>query len=282
MTALVLVWTMACAASVSARAVEPGYPDARGHYAQKAIETWSGYGVLKGYPGGNFQPDRTISRAELAAVLDRVMGYQDGVENIYPDLPDGKWYTDSILRLARQGIFTGDERGRMKPDAPITRQEAFTALARVLEIEESGKASGFSDEAAVADWAKGYIGAMKEKGYISGDRSGAVHPGDPITRAEVVTTLDRMAELVNRNGTYTQDSRGNLIVNALNVTLKDMTVGGDLVVADGVADGDVYLDAVTVKGNIILRGCGENSFHILPGCDVETVNETKTTDGCNR
>ncbi len=279
---LALLWGIVCTLPLSAGAAGAGYPDAEGHCAQNAIEVWSGHGVLRGYPDGSFRPDGGITRGELAVVLDRVMGYQDGVENIYPDLPDGKWCTDSILRLARQGIFTGDERGRMKPDAPITRQEAFTALARVLEIEESGKASGFSDEAAVADWAKGYIGAMKEKGYISGDRSGAVHPGDPITRAEVVATLDRMAELVNRNGTYTQDSRGNLIVNARNVTLKDMTVGGDLIVADGVADGDVYLDAVTVKGNIILRGCGENSFHILPGCDVETVIVTKTTDGCIR
>ena len=84
LTALILVWTVACAASVSAWAAEPGYPDAQGHYAQKAIETWSGYGVLKGYPDGSFQPDRTISRAELAAVLDRVMGYQNRGENIYP------------------------------------------------------------------------------------------------------------------------------------------------------------------------------------------------------
>lgn len=279
---LALTWGIACLLPLSALAAETGYPDAEGHYAQNAIETWSGHGVLRGYPDGSFRPDGGITRGELAVVLDRVMGYQDGTENIYPDLPDGKWCTDSILRLARQGIFTGDERGRMKPDAPITRQEAFTALARVLEIEENGKASGFSDEAAVADWAKGYIGAMREKGYISGDRNGAVHPGDPITRAEVVTTLDRMAELVNVNGTYTQDSGSNLIVNAQNVTLKDMTVGGDLVVADGVADGDVYLDAVTVKGNIILRGCGENSFHILPGCDVKNIIVTKTTDGCIR
>ena len=282
LTALILVWTVACAASVSAWAAEPGYPDAQGHYAQKAIETWSGYGVLKGYPDGSFQPDRTISRAELAAVLDRVMGYQNRGENIYPDLPEGRWYTENLLHMAGQGIFAGDEQGRMRPEALITRQEAFTALARVLELEKSEKVPGFSDDVGIADWARGYVGAMREKGYITGDQNKALRPDEPITRAEVVSTLDRMASLVNVDGTYTKDSKGNLIVNARNVTLKDMSVGGDLIVADGVGEGDVYLDRVTVKGNVILRGCGENSFHILPGCDVKTVIVTKTTDGCIR
>lgn len=260
-----------------------GYSDTAGHYAAGVIDTWSGYGVLKGYEDNTFRPDGTITRAELAAVLNRVMGYQDAAENTFADLPAERWYTDGLLRLAQQGIFGGDEDKKMNPEAPITRQETFAAMARALALEESKEAPGFKDDDSIADWAKGYVSAMKKAGYIEGDQQGNIRGGDPITRAEVVTILNKMVSaFVNTDGTYSEDCEGSLFVNAHDVTLKDMTIGGDLVITDGVGDGDVYLDKVTVKGDIILRGCGENSFHIMPGCNVKKIIVTKTTIGLIR
>ena len=279
--ALVLVFHMLCTLGAPVRAVEErDFSDVRGHYAQSAIETWSGYGVLQGYPDGTFLPDGTMTRAELAAVLDRLMGYRETAENIYPDVFNGKWYTGSILHMAAQGIYTGDRQGQMNPNAPITRQEVFVALSRALWLEKSEEAPGFVDDGAIANWAGGYVAAMKKAGYISGDKNGYLRPASPITRAEVVTILERMVGgFVREGGVYTESCSGNLVVNAGNVTLKNMTVEGDLIVADGVAEGDVYLEGVTVRGNIILRGCGENSFHIMPGCQVKNVIVTKTTGG---
>ena len=279
LAALMMALGILCVLVLPAGAEAAGYSDTRGHYAQEAIEAWSGYGVLKGYPNGIFRPDGAITRGELAVVLDRVMGYRNKAENTYSDLPEGKWCADSILHLAGEGILTGDGDGRMDPNAPVTRQEAFVALARVLGLEESEKAPGFADDSAAASWAEGYIASMKEAGYVAGDKNGNLRPGDPVTRAEVITVLDRMAGFVNTDGTYSEDCKSNLIVNAGNVTLQDMTIEGDLIIADGVAEGDVYLDKVTVRGDIILRGCGENSFHILPGCQVRNVIVTKTTGG---
>ena len=155
LAALTLVLGILCVLAFPAEAAEAGYPDAQGHYAEEAIAAWSGYGVLKGYPDGSFQPNGTITRAELATVLDRVMGYQNKAENTYSDLPDGKWCAESILHLAAAGVLQGNPDGTMTPNAPITRQEAFTALARVLELGESEKAPGFADDGDIASWAKG-------------------------------------------------------------------------------------------------------------------------------
>ena len=260
------------------------FSDTANHYAKAAVATWTDYGVLEGYPDGSFRPDGTITRAELATVLDRVMGYQNRVENTFSDLPGGKWYTESVLHLAAEGILQGREEGLMLPQASITRQEAFAALARVLSLEESRGATGFADDGEISDWARGYLAAMKEAGYIHGDRENMIRPDDPITRAEVVTILNNMAAaFVHEDGTYSEDCGGNLIVNARDVRLEDMTIAGNLIVADGVGDGDVYLEGVTVEGDIILRGCGENSFHILPGCEFRgTIIVTKTTKGIIR
>lgn len=265
------------------RAEEQRYCDIEGHYAAEAIETWSGRGVLQGCGDGTFRPDGVITRGELAAVLNRVMGYQDAAENTFADLRPDQWYTDHLLRLARQGIFRGDEAGRINPEAPITRQETFVALARSLALGESDKPSGFADDGDIPDWARGYVSAMKEAGYIYGGQDGNIRPNALITRAEVVTILDRMAAgFIHADGTYSEDCSGNLFVNAKDVILKDMCIEGDLVITDGVGDGDVTLDKVVVEGNIILRGCGENSFHILPGCEVKDIIVTKNTGGMIR
>ena len=142
-------------AAVPAEAAERNFSDTSGHYAGEVIGVWSGYEVLRGYPDGTFRPDGVITRGELAVVLDRVMGYRAAAENTFSDLPQGEWCTESILRLAAQGIFEGDEEGRMSPDAPITRQEAFSALARVLGLEERKEAPGFADDGAISGWARG-------------------------------------------------------------------------------------------------------------------------------
>lgn len=283
LAALTLTAAMLAALALPVQAAEVSYSDTKGHYAADVIGTWSGYGVLKGYEDGAFRPDGTITRAELAAVLDRVMGYQETAENTFADLPTERWYTECLLKLAKQGIFTGDEGKRMNPEAPITRQETFAAMARALALKESEEPTGFKDDSSIASWAKGYVSAMKQAGYIEGDQQGNIRAGDPITRAEVVAILDKMATgFVNTDGTYSEDCKGNLFVNARDVRLKDMTVDGDLIVTDGVGDGDVYLDKVEVKGDIILRGCGANSFHILPGCSVKNIIVTKTTSGMIR
>lgn len=283
-SSLFLALTLCLGLAVPASAAEnAGYTDLEAHYAKAAVETWSGYDVLKGYPDGSFKPNDPVTRAEMAVVLDRVMGYQATAENTFSDVPDRAWYAQSVLHLVAEGIFQGRKAGQMMPNAPITRQEALAALARAMAVEESGEAPGFADDGAVSSWAMGDLAAMKAAGYIQGDKNGNVRPDDPITRAELVTILDRMVSgFINADGEYTEDCGGNLVVNAQDVRLKDMTIDGDLIVADGVGEGDVYIEGVTVKGNIILRGCGENSFHILPGCDVKNIIVTKTTGGMIR
>jgi len=88
-------------------------------------------------------------------------------------------------------------------------------------------------------------------------------PKDNISRAEAVKLIDNIAgELKNSAGTYTGNVEKNLVVNTGSVILKDMVVNGDLFLAQGIGDGDVTLDNVTVKGRTVVRGGGENSIII--------------------
>lgn len=234
------------------------------HWAQDALNTWMGYGIIQGYEDGSIRPDNTITRAELSAVLDRIMQYQTQSSNRFSDLDNG-WYRDAILGAHAAGIIQGYGDGTVKPSATITRQEAAVMFARVLELDTDGaKPSAFLDSDAIAPWAKGAVNAMAAQGYIQGD-DGYFHPNDGMTRAQAVTILDRIfTRLYSASGTYSGNVDGSMVINAGQTTLQDMDISGDLILAEGIGDGHIILDNVTIQGRLLVRGGGENSV-ILRG-----------------
>jgi len=76
---------------------------------------------------------------------------------------------------------------------------------------------------------------------------------------------------INKEGTYTEDYSGNLMINVPNVTLKGLTITGDLIIGDGVGNGTVTLDSVTVTGRTVLRGGGENSIRIIGNSNIQNI-----------
>ena len=245
--------------------------DLSGHWAKDALETWKDYGVLQGDENGDLRPDSSITRGELAVILDRVMAYQAKAANRFTDLNDS-WYTDAILGASAAGILQGYEDGTVKPKAAITRQEAAVMFARVLALDTQGAPSaGYTDQNSIGFWALGAVNAMTAAGYLQGSGN-LFRPQDSITRAEVVTILDNIfASNFNESGEYTGDVDGSAVINAGQVVLRDMYIEGDLIVAEGVADGHVELDNVTVNGRLIVRGGGENSIVVKGESRVSRV-----------
>lgn len=263
----------------SALADETTASDLDGHWAENVITEWMNYGVIKGYEDGTIRPNNSITRAEMTAMLDRVMDYQTKAANNFSDLQD-TWYTDVILKANAAGVIGGYPDGTVKPDATITRQEAVAMFSRVLSLDtESAPEASFTDNADVADWAKDAVNAMAAKGYIHGS-DGQFRPNDGITRAEVITIFNNIfAELYQAAGEYTGDVDGSAVVSADDVTLKDMTITGDLIIAEGVGDGHVVLDNVTVDGQLIVRGGGENSVIIKGSSKIGTVSVERIDGG---
>ena len=56
---------------------------------------------------------------------------------------------------------------------------------------------------------------------------------------------------------------GNLAVNVAEVTLRNMVIDGNLYLNEGIREGDVTLENVTVKGTTIIRGGGKDSIHLV-------------------
>ena len=242
------------------------FTDTADHWAEGAIETWAGHGVLYG-SDGEFRPNAPITRTELAAVLNRVMGYTATTDATFIDVPASAWYASDIAKLYAAGIMQGDGNGVMRPTANITREEAAVMIARAFSVEENaGNINPFPDAAQISGWASFLVDGMKAAGYVSGDGNGNFNPKSPITRAEVVTILDNIVDaFYNAPNEADNVTARNVVVRSTGVTLKNAAISGNLYITEGVADGDVTLDNVTVTGTTYVRGGGANSIHIIGG-----------------
>ncbi len=145
---------------------------------------------LFGYDDGTFGPDRTVTRAEIAAMLDRVIDRDESAApKEFPDVADGHWATAYIDRVSGMSVMIGYPDGSFKPDATITRAEMASAIAPLLP-------DGFIADAGFTDtdgsWAQAVIEKAKTAGIVDGYEDGTFRPHVTLTRAEAVAMIDRL------------------------------------------------------------------------------------------
>ena len=240
-------------------------------------------GLLYGKGNGIIDPNGNLTRAEMAAIINRAFGcYKVADISQYKDVSKSKWYYKDVQLAVQMGTYNGRSNASMAPDAPITRQEAMTVVARALQLdlERYGKAdlSKFSDRGQISDWALPYVKAIVGAEYIHGRTSGLA-PQDTITRAEFAQIFyNILNHYIVTAGTYDKDFSGNLLVRCADVTLKDLTIDGDLILGNGVADGKITMDHVTVTGRLVVWGGGTKAVYCNNGTNMPEIVVCRVDD----
>ncbi len=223
-------------------------------------------GLLYGKSATIIDPSGDMTRAEMAAIINRSFGcYVKADISKYKDVSKDKWYYKDVALAVQMGTYNGRSSSTMAPDSPITRQEAMTVVARALELDYDAYAktdlSAFSDRSEISNWALPYVRAMVGADYIHG-RGKVLAPLDNITRAEFAQIFANIiGSYITVKGSYDKDIKGSVLIRTDDVTLKDMTVDGDLIVGCGAADGKITLDNVTVKGRLLVWGGGTKAVY---------------------
>lgn len=253
------------------------YSDTSGHWASAAIERWSDRGVLSGH-AGRFRPDDPITRAEMAAVLQRVVGYAEAAGNPFSDVSAGKWYYGDVLGLAAAGVMEGYG-GKARPEDKVTREEAAALLSRAFDMREGvADPKPFNDAATISAWAADFVGGLHAAGYITGKPGNVFGSKSNITRAELVTILDNMVKgFYSAPGEYGGTVTGNAVIRAGGVTLKDVQISRDFYLMEGIGGDSATLDHVTVAQTTHIRGGGPSSIHVTGG-DLGAVEMNSLTN----
>ena len=145
---------------------------------------------MNGIGGGQFAPNANMTRAQVAQMFYNLLWTKEsGTPVTFSDVPAGKWYTTAVNVLASHGIITGSN-GKFRPNDPITRAE-FVAIAMRFARQASGATASFTDVSRSA-WYYSAVASAVSYGWIGGYSDGTFRPTKSITRAEVVTLVNRM------------------------------------------------------------------------------------------
>ena len=256
--------------------------DAKAWYAE-AVSAAVDNGLLYGKSSTVIDPNGDMTRAEMAAIINRSFGcYKTADISQYKDVSKDKWYFDDIAMASQMGTYVGRSSSAMAPDAPISRQEAMTVVARALELDYDSYSktdlSAFSDRDKISAWALPYVRAMVGADYIHG-RGKVLAPQDNISRAEFAQIFANIiGSYITVKGTYDKDIKGSVLVRTDDVILKDMTVDGDLIIGCGAADGKITLDNVTVKGRLLVWGGGTKAVYCNNGTNMPAVVVARVDD----
>ena len=240
-------------------------------------------GLLYGKSSTIIDPNGDMTRAEMAAIINRSFGcYAKADISKYTDVAKSKWYYDDVAMAVQMGTYNGRSSSTMAPDAPISRQEAMTVVARALELDYDSYAktdlSAFSDRSEISNWALPYVRAMIGAGYIHG-RGKILAPLENITRAEFAQIFHNIiGSYITVKGTYDKDIKGSVLVRTADVELKDLTVDGDLIIGCGVADGKIVLDNVNVTGRLLVWGGGTKAVYCNNGTNMPAVVVARVDD----
>ena len=240
-------------------------------------------GLLYGKSATVIDPNGDMTRAEMAAIINRSFGcYKAADISQYKDVSKSKWYYKDVALAVQMGTYNGRSASAMAPDAPISRQEAMTVVARALELDYNAYAktdlSKFADEKNISSWALPYVRAMVGTDYIHG-RTKGLEPLDNITRAEFAQIFyNIIGTYIVSKGTYDKDIKGSVLIRTDDVELKNLTVDGDLIIGCGAADGKIVLDNVTVKGRLLVWGGGTKAVYCNAGTNMPAVVVARVDD----
>ena len=240
-------------------------------------------GLLYGKSATVIDPNGDMTRAEMAAIINRSFGcYKTADISQYKDVSKSKWYYKDVALAVQMGTYNGRSASSMAPDAPISRQEAMTVVARALELDYDSYSktdlSVFSDRSEISNWALPYVRAMVGADYIHG-RTKGLEPLDNITRAEFAQIFyNIIGTYIVSKGTYDKDIKGSVLIRTDDVELKNLTVDGDLIIGCGAADGKITLDNVTVKGRLLVWGGGTKAMYCNNGTNMPAVVVARVDD----
>ncbi|MBD8499866.1 S-layer homology domain-containing protein [Paenibacillus arenosi] len=247
------------------------FKDVDSHWAKDKITEWAAQGVVSGASANEFKPNQQVTRAEWAAIVNRMFQLNEQQPQNYTDVQATVWYADAVNAATTAGYMKGYTDSTFKPNATLTRQEAVASLSRLLKWKTNNTVLAYKDSADIQPWATSSVSEAVYLGVVKGYEEGTFKPNQSLTRAEAVSILDRAFDTYGvwygtagmyGSATKQETINGNVIVNVPGITLQNLHIKGDLILTEGVGEGDVDLSKVKVDGETSVYGGGKNSIYV--------------------
>lgn len=261
-TLLTAILSLAIATPVNCYAAK-SFSDVRGHWAENYIKEAVDDGFVSGYPNGKFLPDKAVTRAEFATMVNKALGNAGTANVTFHDINMGNWYYNDVSKAVAAAFVAGYSDGNFRPDSPITRQEAAVMLARIVPAGGgNGNLRSYPDYRSIGDWAYDAMEKINGKHYIGAYGDGKLHPLDQLTRAQTAKIL---CDIIDSETVVT----GNTTVKNDGTRLSGKIYANNVTIHKDLGEDDASLDNCVVLGTLYVQGGGD---------DTVTLNSTRVAN----
>lgn len=222
----VMTWFLAAVFLLGTSAIAPAklapgdFIDIGGHWAESEIQTAFNLGLMSGVGTTTqgfkvFKPEDTVSRGQLASVLERTFRLDYGkirfikaplASDYYQDVDDKTWYSGAVVVCAINKIL--EDGTYLKPAESVSRVELARTIYRSFEAKNISVPMimimpDYSDIGSLNNEDRNAVVFVNNTGIMQGYEH-CFRPGDPIKRGELARVLNRCADLMALN----EDSNG--------------------------------------------------------------------------
>lgn len=162
-------------------------------WAQSAIIYLSEKGVISGRGNRRFEPMDIVTRAEFVKMVVGAYNFSSEETRGFGDVPGDAWYAEPVRIAAGCGIISGVDENSFMPDAPVTREQGASIIARAILFSGAQLSRNntqlFADDEQISGWAKENVYLLKDNGIVSGRDNNLFVPKDNMTRAEAARMI---------------------------------------------------------------------------------------------
>lgn len=167
---------------------------------QESIKILAAKGVIQGTSETTFSPDETITRAEVAALLLRVLSEVDpNADGGFEDVTQTDWFYGTAGSAKEYGMIKGFEDNTFRGNHVIEKDQILTIASRVLQKEMKYKIPvnieewlKFKDADQIADWARKDIALTSMANIITKNEDNTIHSGESMTRGDAALIIMRL------------------------------------------------------------------------------------------
>lgn len=174
--------------------------DINGHWAEARIRKYMNDGIVTGFTDGSFRPDRAVSRAEFITIINRFFKLKERAEVFYPDVSENAWYRTELEIAVKAGYIAANHTAHFKADEQVTRQEAAVIIAKKMKFvlsDEGHEAERYEDWQEIPAWSIASVNALLRYGIMEGYPDNHFRCQGHVTRAEVLSLIDRLSPYLN-------------------------------------------------------------------------------------
>ncbi|RRD93532.1 hypothetical protein EII17_12445 [Clostridiales bacterium COT073_COT-073] len=186
-----------------------GGEEYQNHWAKENIEKARELGIIDFTPGGEFLPDKNLTRAEAVKIMNRTFGFTAGKATPFTDIK-GHWAETEIEIAYAAGYIKGTSESSFSPEGELTRQQQAVMLYRAFAFAPEKMEKPFKDWDTISDWAKEAVATLAVKNIFKGLPGGEFAPQARMTKAQAATVAVSSHLLYQEEQVKKQNEQANL------------------------------------------------------------------------